>query len=194
MADLYPSPDQPAHRTPPKDLVCAVEVVSVDTELTEEQRLFHLHRMLELCTLEHEREVEAYQVAHRKLMEHEGDMHTMVAYPKMPDNVFEIWESWINGSMSQDRLQMKRSRKNTKALLGAIKYAEEQVRKTQKVVATQGKNDRFLRDMDRSLDEQISRMHVNNEAAEQTTMDAIEWFSRLPADQCFPENLENDTT
>ncbi|KAL8951970.1 MAG: hypothetical protein Q9222_002093 [Ikaeria aurantiellina] len=193
MVDLYSSLNPPVRRTPPKDLMRAVEVVSVDTNLLEEQRLIHLHRMLELCTLEHESEVEAYQQAHLRLVEHEGDMRTMVAYPKMPDNVFELWESWISGSMSHERLQMKKSRKNTKALLAAIKYAEEQVRKTQKTVSAQGKHDRFLREMERSIDEHITRMSINSEAAEQTTADAVEWFSRLPDEQRLPENLDKDT-
>ncbi|KAL8723220.1 MAG: hypothetical protein Q9225_000410, partial [Loekoesia sp. 1 TL-2023] len=126
MVEFYPTPDPEVPRTSANDIILSVKGITTDMSLSDEQRLHHLHHMLELCAAEHERELQEYQAAHRHLVEHEGDFQTMVATPKVPEDAFSIWEASIDKDMKADRSQMKRSRENAKTLLKAIKFVEHQ--------------------------------------------------------------------
>lgn len=124
--ELYPTPDSEVHRTSAKDVIQAVCAISSDMFLTEEQRLHHLHQMLELCAAEHEREVQEYQTAHRHLIEHEGEYSVMLTYPNVREKAFNEWESEVGRDMEEDRARMKHARANTEALLKATKHVEHQ--------------------------------------------------------------------
>lgn len=120
MRELYPTPDPETHRASPEMLIMAVEQISKDKELGEDERLRQYHRMLELCATEHEREVQEYQAAHRHLMEDEADMGRLLAYPEVPQQAFDAWDREIR----DDRSQLKDSRERTEAFLRASKYIE----------------------------------------------------------------------
>ncbi|KAL8963357.1 MAG: hypothetical protein Q9193_000379 [Seirophora villosa] len=120
MRELYPTPDPETHRASPEMLIMAVEQISKDKELGEDERLRQFHRMLELCATEHEREVQGYQAAHRHLMEDEADMSRLLAYPEIPQQAFDAWDREIR----DDRSQLKDSRERTEAFLRASKYIE----------------------------------------------------------------------
>lgn len=126
MAELYPTPDGDVHRISAADLKHSTKIIGKDPSLTDQQRLYHLHHMLELSTLELQKELEAYQAAHRQLVEHEGDFEAMVAYPKPPADILQFWESKVDESMNADKVRMKESRNNTKAILKAMRFAEGQ--------------------------------------------------------------------
>ncbi|KAL9014141.1 MAG: hypothetical protein Q9173_001197 [Seirophora scorigena] len=120
MRELYPTPDPETHRASPETLMMAVEQISKDKELGEDERLRQFHRMLELCAAEHEREVQGYQAAHRHLMEDEADLGRLLTYPKVPQQAFDAWERGIR----DDRSQLKNSRERTEEFLRASKYIE----------------------------------------------------------------------
>lgn len=120
MRELYPTPDPETHRASPEMLIMAVEQISKDKELGEDERLRQLHRMLELCAAEHEREVQGYQAAHRHLMEDEADMGRLLAYPEVPQQALDAWDREIR----DDRSALKDSRERTEAFLRASKYIE----------------------------------------------------------------------
>ncbi|KAL9606184.1 MAG: hypothetical protein Q9179_000639 [Wetmoreana sp. 5 TL-2023] len=166
MAGLYPTPDIERPRTPVPDLVQSIKVISKDPELTDEKRLLHLHRMLELCTAEQEREVQEYQAAHRQLVEHEGDFETMVTQTEIPANVYEFWKSSVDGSMKADKMKMKKSRENTKAILKAIRYAEEKVSKTEKTVASQKEQSRVIKQFDQFVEPKLNQIEDSGELDE----------------------------
>ncbi|KAL8937301.1 MAG: hypothetical protein Q9216_004489, partial [Gyalolechia sp. 2 TL-2023] len=126
MANLYPTPDPEVHRASAKDIVLSVKGITTDISLSDEQRLHHLHHMLELCALEHERETHTYQAAHRHLIENERDFQAMVAVPKMPENVFHVWEASIDQDMREDKSKMKVSRANANTLLKTMKHVEQE--------------------------------------------------------------------
>lgn len=164
MADLYPTPDPEIRRTTAKDILLSVKGITTDMSLSDEQRLHLLHHMLELCALEHERETQVYQAAHRHLVENETDYQAMVAVPRMPENVFRIWEASIDKDMKEDRSKMKLSRANAKTLLGAIKHVEQQVRKAEKAFTSNAKNDRMLRESNHAVETHMARMTLKTEA------------------------------
>ncbi|KAI4135794.1 MAG: hypothetical protein LQ341_005834 [Variospora aurantia] len=126
MRELYPTPDPEIHRASPETLIVAVDQISKDKELSEDERLRQCHRMLELCATEHEREVQGYQAVHRHLMEHEEQFGTMLlTYPEVvPEEGFDAWESKLRQDMKDDRSELKDSRARTEAFLKASKYIE----------------------------------------------------------------------
>lgn len=124
MAELYPTPDPGANRASAEDIMISLKFISKDTSQTEEDRLRNLHRMLELCAVEHESEVRGYQVAHRHLIEYEQRYSRMMTYPDVPEESYDSWASWLDKHMKVERLKMRHSRENTKALLKTIDYAE----------------------------------------------------------------------
>ncbi|KAL8737878.1 MAG: hypothetical protein Q9181_001250 [Wetmoreana brouardii] len=166
MAKLYPTPDIERPRTPVPDLVQSIKVISKDPELTDEERLLHLHRMLELCTAEQERELQEYQAAHRQLVEHEGDFETMVTQTEIPANVYEFWKSSVDGNMNADKMKMKKSRENTQAILKAIRYAEEKVTRTEKTVASQKEQSRLIKQFDRFVEQEMNQIEDSGELDE----------------------------
>ncbi|KAL9006495.1 MAG: hypothetical protein Q9188_000732 [Gyalolechia gomerana] len=174
MAELYPTPDPEVHRTPAKDILLSVKGIITDISLSDEQRLHHLHHMLELCAVEHERETQAYQAAHRHLMENERDFQAMVAVPKMPENVFHIWEASIDTDMKEDRSKMKCSRANANTLLKTMKHVEQQVRKAEKAFTSSAKNDRMLRESNRAIEQQMARLGFSTEAVDREFQEEIE--------------------
>ncbi|KAI4179493.1 MAG: hypothetical protein L6R41_007822 [Letrouitia leprolyta] len=125
MAELYPSPDPEVHRATAKDILLSVKGITTDMSLSNEQRLYHLHHMLELCALEHERETQVYQAAHRSLVEKERDYQMMIAVPRMPEDAFRVWEALIDKDMKENRSMMKLSRANARTLLNTIKHVEQ---------------------------------------------------------------------
>ncbi|KAL8781366.1 MAG: hypothetical protein Q9213_006021 [Squamulea squamosa] len=167
MQDLYPDLDPGLHRINATKLMEMIDLARSNTSCTVEERLHGLHQMLELCTIEHEFEVQDYQAAHRRLLEHEGKFNEMLLVPDVPPGALHSWELYINQRMNAERAIMKESRKKTKAVLKTIGYAEEQgkcpvvqevvdrllaaVRKVEKVVAAKGKADRLLRESNKVL-------------------------------------------
>lgn len=165
MAELYPSPDPEVHRATAKDILLSVKGITTDMSLSNEQRLYHLHHMLELCALEHERETQVYQAAHRSLVEKERDYQMMIAVPRMPEDAFRVWEALIDKDMKENRSMMKLSRANARTLLNTIKHVEQigeramtlsnlvkfrklidgTVRNAEKTFTSNAKNDRMLR-------------------------------------------------
>lgn len=123
-ADLYTTPKSGEKRQSPEAIKLAVKGITSNLALTEEARLWHLHRMLELCAAEHEREVLEYQAAHRHLEEHENRLSVMLSYPDIPDKAFNEWDSDLAGKIKNDRSKMKYSRANTEALLTVCKHIE----------------------------------------------------------------------
>ncbi|KAL8840362.1 MAG: hypothetical protein Q9170_001377 [Blastenia crenularia] len=146
MADIYPTPEPEMHRTPVGDIVLAVKGINSDMSLSDEQRLQSLHHMLELCAVEHEREAQGYQVAHRHLVEHEGGFQDLAAFPRLPEDVAEFWEGRIGRDLKRDRSEMRQSRAKAKRLLKTIKYVEHQ-------------------------EEQMARLGVNSDTTEQSFED-----------------------
>ncbi|KAL8862878.1 MAG: hypothetical protein Q9178_000820 [Gyalolechia marmorata] len=144
LRELYPDPEPGVPRIAATELMQMIEVAGVDMSCTDEDRLRSLHRMLELCTIEHEFEVQNYQASHRRLVEQEGKYNEMLLTPDVPSCAFTPWESYIDRNMSVERANMKESRKKTRAILKAIRFAEEQVGRIGKVVVAQGKANRHL--------------------------------------------------
>ncbi|KAL8774742.1 MAG: hypothetical protein Q9209_000681 [Squamulea sp. 1 TL-2023] len=171
MQELYPDLDPGLHRMTATKLTEMIDVAMCNTSCTVEERLHGLHHMLELCTIEHEFEVQDYQAAHRRLLEHEGKFNDMLLVPDVPSCALHSWESYINQRMNAERVIMKESRKKTKAVLRTIRYAEEQVRKAEKVVAAKGKADRLLRESNQVREQQMARLAANAEVAEQIHSD-----------------------
>ena len=126
MNELYPDLDPEVHRVSVIELVRLVDVIKADVPRTDEFRLHRFHRILELCTIEHEFEVQGYQAAHRRLLEYEGDLRELLQIPKMPSCAFEPWASYIDQQIELEKANMKHSRRNSKGLLKVISYAEEQ--------------------------------------------------------------------
>ena len=126
MEDLYPDLDPGVHRIPATQLMQSIKVASADTAYAEEERLHRLHRLLELCTLEHEFEVQGYQAAHRRLLESEEEFRRMLQIRDVPQREFEAGASSIAQKKDVEKACMKESRKQTKAILRAIGFAEEQ--------------------------------------------------------------------
>ncbi|KAL8802231.1 MAG: hypothetical protein Q9182_003951 [Xanthomendoza sp. 2 TL-2023] len=120
MAELYPDPDPAEEAVPKVQELCEIRF------LEEEERLLRLHRMLEICSLQHEREVQIYQAAHRDLVKDEGEFIRMLAVPNVPQRALKEWEKHVSQNMRGDRSKMRRSRQRTTALLRAIKYTEGQ--------------------------------------------------------------------
>ena len=126
LIDLYPTPTANPDHTSAKDITQSVKFIRQDRTLTDQHRLLHLHRMLELSTLELENEVETYQVAHRQLVGHEDNFASMVAYPRPPPDILEHWEKRVDNDMEADRRKMKESTQRIKALFKAMKFADSQ--------------------------------------------------------------------
>ncbi len=126
LRELYPDPEPGVPRIAATELMQMIEVASVDMSCTDEDRLRSLHRMLELCTIEHEFEVQNYQASHRRLVEQEGKYNEMLLTPDVPSCAFTPWESYIDLNMRVERANMKESRKKTRAILKALRFAEEQ--------------------------------------------------------------------
>ncbi|KAL8866980.1 MAG: hypothetical protein Q9174_005955 [Haloplaca sp. 1 TL-2023] len=139
MMDLYPTRTASPVHTSGKDIMQSIKFIRQDASLTDQQRLLHLHRMLELSTLELENEVEAYQVFHRQLVSHEENFASMVAYPRPPPDIREHWEKRVDSDMEADRRKMKESTQRIKALFKAMRFADGQVKKTQAIVTSEGK-------------------------------------------------------
>lgn len=126
MNELYPDLDPEVQRVSVIELVRLVDGARADTLWTDEFRLHRFHRILELCTIEHEFEVQGYQAAHRRLLEYEGDLRELLQIPKMPSCAFDPWASYIDQQMEVEKANMKHSRRNSKGLLKVIRCAEEQ--------------------------------------------------------------------
>ncbi|KAL8967037.1 MAG: hypothetical protein Q9183_003098 [Haloplaca sp. 2 TL-2023] len=139
LMDLYPTPTASPTHTSARDIMESVQFIRQDAALTDEQRLIHLHRMLELSTLELENEVLAYQVAHRQLVGHEGNVANMVASPRPPADTLDHREERVDSGMEADRRKMKESTQRMEALFKAMKFADSQVKETQATVTSEGK-------------------------------------------------------
>lgn len=134
MAELYPDPEPQIQGVSVQYLMQTTQDVSERMFPNEEERLLRLHHILEMCTLEHEREVQKYQAAHRDLVKDEGEFVRMLAVPDVPACAFNKWEKHVNRNMHKDRKKMKASRERTTALLRAIEYAEGRSKFGSKVV------------------------------------------------------------
>ncbi|KAL8936072.1 MAG: hypothetical protein Q9211_004365 [Gyalolechia sp. 1 TL-2023] len=166
MPDRYPTPDPDVHRTPARDILLSVKDITTDMFLSDEQRLHHLHHTLELCAVEHERETQAYQAAHRHLVENAKGFQAMVAVSQQLENVFPIWAAAIHKDMKEDRCKMKVSRANAKTLLTTMKYVEQKARTAEKALTFHAKNDRILADSNQFTEQQMARLEVNIETVD----------------------------
>ncbi|KAL8754049.1 MAG: hypothetical protein Q9199_004605 [Rusavskia elegans] len=126
MEDLYPNLDPGVHRIAATQLMQLIQVASVDMPCADEERLHRLHRLLELCTIEHEFEVQGYQAAHRRLLEYEEEFRKMLQIRDVPQCAFVACAFSIGQKKGVEKANMRESRKQTKAILRAIRYAEEQ--------------------------------------------------------------------
>ncbi|KAI4282759.1 MAG: hypothetical protein L6R38_002718 [Xanthoria sp. 2 TBL-2021] len=167
MRDLYPDLDPRVRRIAAAQLMQLIEVASVHMPCTDEERLHRLHRLLELCTIEHEFEVQGYQAAHRRLLEYEEESRRMLQIRDVPQCAFVACASSIGQRKDVEKANMKESRKQTKAILRAIRYAEEQMKETETVVAAQGKAEWLLGVSNHRREQTMARLAANREAAEQ---------------------------
>ncbi|KAL8680923.1 MAG: hypothetical protein Q9186_002935 [Xanthomendoza sp. 1 TL-2023] len=167
MAELYRDPDPGREVVSVYYLMQTIQELCENMFLQEEQRLLRLHHMLEICTLQHEMEVQVYQAAHRDLVKDEGEFIRMLGVPHVPQRAFKEWEKHVNQNMRGDRNKMRKSRQRTTALLRAIKYAEGRIRNVEKVIASEGKAGRLLSDSHQSVEQHMARTAVNTNVAEQ---------------------------
>lgn len=96
MNELYPDLDPEVHRVSILELVRFVDSARANTPCRDEFRLHRYHRILDLCTIEHEFEIQGYQAAHRRLLEYEGHLRELLQIPNMPSCAFEPWASYID--------------------------------------------------------------------------------------------------
>lgn len=123
-AKLYPTPSPEKERQSAAGIKLAVKQITSDPALTEDDRLWRLHRMLELCAAELDREVREYQAAHRHLEEHENRLSVMLSYPDVPEKAFDEWDLYLAREIKNHRSMMKLSRANVDALQKVCNHIE----------------------------------------------------------------------
>ncbi|KAL8694885.1 MAG: hypothetical protein Q9218_000549 [Villophora microphyllina] len=131
MAELYPSPAPEVQRKSARELRLSITGIKHEPGMTDDERLPHLHRMLELCAVELGREVRAYLAAHRKLVEDEGKLREVIKCQKPPEYILRMWEDSVDDSMSADRRRITKSVNNIKSLYKVMSFAEKAVTKAQ---------------------------------------------------------------
>ncbi|KAL8905510.1 MAG: hypothetical protein Q9207_002613 [Kuettlingeria erythrocarpa] len=187
-AELYPTPSPEKERQSAAGIKLAVKQITSDPALNEEDRLWRLHRMLELCATELDCEVREYQAAHRHLEEHENRLSVMLSYPDVPEKAFDEWDLYLAREMKNNRSKMKLSRANVDALQKVCSHIERKVKVTEGKVASDGKNARLVRQSEQWLEKYRDKLALDLEEVDKALQD-FDQSSPAAEEEHSPEHL-----